>query len=148
MRRAAASEIVSRDGHRRQSATVMVTELITTSVRGRSLLIGVDPLHRVDDLEALHDLTEVVVLRRQVDAAGAADEEELAAVGVRAGVGHGHRADLVLLLDGLVVEAVAGAAAAGAGRVAALAHEAVDDAVEDDAVVVVLCGEEHEVVDA
>ena len=50
-------------------------------------------------------------------------------------------------LGQLVLELVAGAAAAGAGGVAALAHEAVDDAVEDDAVVVVVEGEEHEVVD-
>ena len=49
--------------------------------------------------------------------------------------------------DRLVVEAVARAATAGAGRVAALAHEAVDDAVEDHAVVVVVSGEEDEVVD-
>jgi hypothetical protein len=46
-------------------------------------VIGVDALHCIDDLEALHDLTEVVVLRRQTDAAGPTDEEELAAVGVR-----------------------------------------------------------------
>jgi hypothetical protein len=102
-----------------QSATVMVTELMTTSSRGRSWRSGT---------------------------ARAADQEELAAIGVGAGVGHGHRADLVAALHRLVREAVAGAAAAGAGGVAALAHEAVDDAVEDDAVVVVLRGQEHEAV--
>ena len=105
-------------------------------------------LHLVEDVETLHDLTEQAVLRRQADAVGAGDEEELAAVGVRTGVGHGDGTDLVLAgLGQLVGELVAGAATTGAGRVAALAHEAVDDAVEDDAVVVVVSGEEHEVVD-
>ncbi len=128
--------------------SVIVTELMTTSWRGRSLRVGLDALHLLEDVETLHDLAEQAVLRRQADAARAGDEEELAAVGVRTGVGHGDRADLVLAgLGQLVGELVAGAATAGAGRVAALAHEAVDDAVEDDAVVVVVGGEEDEVVD-
>ena len=63
------------------------------------------------------------------------------------GVGHGQRADLVAAgLGQLVLEAVAGAAAAGAGGVAALDHEVADDPVEDDALVVAVAGEEHEVV--
>ena len=105
-------------------------------------------LHRFEHVETLDDLAEQAVLRRQADAARPADEEELAAVRVRAGVGHRHRADLVLRrLGQLVLELVAGAAAARAGRVAALAHEAVDDAVEDHPVVVVVRREEDEVVD-
>ena len=50
-------------------------------------------------------------------------------------------------LGQLVGELVAGAARAGAGRVAGLVHEGRDDPVEDDAVVEVLLGQEHEVVD-
>src|SRR5947209_1576742 len=49
-----------------------------------------DRLHR---LLPLHDLAEERVLRRQAHPVLAADDEELAAVGVRAGVGHGQRAD-------------------------------------------------------
>ena len=84
----------------------------------------------------------------QADARGTGHDEELAAVGVGAGVGHRDRTDLVATRGRqFVLEAVAGATTAGAGGVAALAHEAVDDAVEDDAVVVVVPGERHEVVD-
>ena len=117
-------------------------------VVGRSLRVRRHPLHLVEHVEALDHLAEQAVQRRQADAARAGDDEELAAVGVRTGVGHRHRADLVAAgLGQLVVEPVAGAAGAGAGRVAALAHEAVDDAVEDHAVVVVVEREEDEVVD-
>ena len=52
-------------------------------------------------------------------------DEELAPVGVRAGIGHGKGPDLVLVgvaLD-FVLEPVAGAAAAAAFRIAALDHE-------------------------
>jgi hypothetical protein len=51
------------------------------------------------------------------------DDEELRAVGVRAGVGHRQRAADDLVLVDLVLEGVAGAAAAGALRAAALDHE-------------------------
>ena len=54
---------------------------------------------------------------------------------------------LVGVAAGLVLELVARPAGAGAGRVAPLQHEAVDDAVEDHAVVKPLAGEEDEVVD-
>jgi len=125
------------------SATVTVTELITTSVFGLS-----PPPVGTFDVEALHDLTEQAVGGRQADAGRAGHDEELAAVGVRTGVRHGDRADLVLTrLGQFVVEAVAGTATTGAGRIAALAHEAVDDPVEDHAVVVVVQRQEHEVVD-
>ena len=76
-------------------------------------------------------------------------DEELAAVGAGAGVGHRERSDLVLVRIAfeLVFEAIAGAAAAGAGGVAALDHEVGDDAVEDGAVVEFVAGQEDEVVD-
>ena len=57
------------------------------------------------------------------------------AVRVRAGVRHRERAAVDLVVVELVLERVAGAAGAGAGRVAALDHEVRDHAVEDDAVV-------------
>src|SRR4051812_7225441 len=104
---------------------------------------GLHALHRVEHVEALHDLSEQAVLRRQANTGLTRHQEELAAVRVRPGVRHRHRADLVLTrLGQLVVEAVAGTAPPGARRIAALAHEAVDDAVEDDPVVVVVQGEE------
>ena len=76
-------------------------------------------------------------------------DEELRAVGARAGVRHREDAGAVVLERRveLVAELVARAAGAGAGGVAALGHEALDDAVERDAVVVAVAGEEDEVVD-
>src|SRR5215211_6859407 len=81
-------------------------------------------------------------------------DEELRAVGVRPGVGHRHGAlgvgaavEFGRAVD-LVVEAPAPgrlAAAPGPLRVAALDHEALDDAVEDDAVVLALLGQQPEV---
>src|SRR6185437_473176 len=65
-------------------------------------------------------------------------DEELGAVGVGAGVGHGELAGLgeaVRRALGLVGELVAGAAHAGAFGVSALDHELRDDAVEDGAVI-------------
>ncbi len=59
------------------------------------------------------------------------------------GVGHGQQVGLVELevRVELVAELVAGATGAGARRVAALDHEAVDDAVEHDAVVKAVIGQ-------
>src|SRR5690606_8409355 len=93
---------------------------------------------RVDDLLGLgvDDLTEDGVAT--VEVWGRADgDEELRAVGARAGVRHREQVAAVELQLGveLVGELVARAAAAGAGGVATLDHEAVDDAVEDRAVV-------------
>src|SRR5258708_6173122 len=71
--------------------------------------------------------------------AGVGDgDEELRAIGVGAGVGHGEFAGLleaVLRALGLVGELVAGAAHAGALGVAALDHELRNHAMEDAAVV-------------
>ena len=68
---------------------------------------------------------------------GGDGDKELAAVGSGAAVGHGQLAGLVELVRralGLVAEAVAGPAHAGAGGVAALDHEVGNDAMEDGAV--------------
>src|SRR5712691_2281864 len=98
-----------------------------------------------DDVEARDDLAEKRVLRRQTYAVGPADHEELAAVGVRSRVGHRQRADLVPPRPReLVVEAVAGAAAAGAIGIAHLEHEARANPMEPDAVEVVVAGEDDE----
>ena len=63
------------------------------------------------------------------------------------GVGHRQRAADDLVVVELVLELVARAAGAGAGRVAALDHEVLDDPVEDHAVVEALAGELLEVRD-
>jgi len=73
-------------------------------------------------------------------------DEELRPIGTRTAVRHGHgplilvpqaRHELVLELGAVD----AGAATAGTGRVTALDHEARDDAVEDDVVVLAGAGE-------
>ena len=125
-------DAVDADADPGQSATAIVTELMTTSSCGRSPPPVGTRCISSSDLEALHDLAEQVVLRRQLDAACPEMRKNWLPFVFGPGVGHRHRADLVLAgLRQLVGEPVAGAAPAGAGRVAALAHEAVDDAVED-----------------
>lgn len=97
------------------------------------------------DIHAVDDLAKHSVLAVQVRG-GSKTDEELTAVGARTAVGHGQdtgasvlerAVELVLELatpDGL-------SATAGACGVAALEHEAGDDAVEDDAVVLACVGE-------
>src|SRR5690606_2001693 len=104
-------------------------------------------LDRVDHFHAVGDLAEHGVLAVQPRARDMGDEE-LAAVGARARVGHGEHAALVAqAVVGLVLEAVAGAAGAGAVRAAALDHEVVDEAVEVQAVVEATPGQVGEVGD-
>ena len=77
-----------------QSASVTVTDSIVTVSVGRA---GPRP-DRVDGrdhVQAVHDLAEQGVLGRQAHARRAADDEELAAVGVGPGVGHGERPEFV-----------------------------------------------------
>mmetsp|Transcript_8227 Transcript_8227/g.23432 ORF Transcript_8227/g.23432 Transcript_8227/m.23432 type:complete len:254 (-) Transcript_8227:1069-1830(-) len=100
---------------------------------------GLRALDLPHDVHALHDLAEDDVLVVEVRRLGGGDEE-LAAVGVLAGVGHGQQPRLVVLEgEVLVLEARAvDALAAGAvpvGEVAALDHEVGDDAVERAALV-------------
>src|SRR5205085_5613262 len=75
------------------------------------------------------------------------DDEELRAVGAGASVRHRQGTAGHLVVVDLVLERVAGTAAAGAGRVAALDHEVLDHAVEDHAVVEVVGRELAEVFD-
>ena len=71
---------------------------------------------------------------------GRQGNEKLAAVRIRAGVGHREDAFGVVfeLRMDFVGKGVTGTSAAGACGIAALNHEAVDDAMEDDAVVKIL----------
>ena len=92
-------------------------------------------LDLVDVLHALDDLAPDRVLAVEERRVGEADEE-LAVGEVRAlRARHRQRAAHVRLAVELGLQLLARAAGAGAGRVAGLRHEAVDDAVEDDAVI-------------
>src|SRR5205807_1605594 len=101
--------------------------------RRRRLVVAIDG-DVVDGrrhVEAADELAEDGLV--EVEEALRADrDEELRAVGVLAGVGHAELAVAAVdeLRVELVVEGEAGAAAAGAGRVAGLADEVLDDAVE------------------
>src|SRR5690606_25520878 len=100
---------------------------------------------RVDHRQTFGDLAEHGVAAVQPVGLDVGDEE-LAAVGVGAGIGHGQHAALVRdAVAGFVLEAVAGAATAGALGAAALDHEVRDDAVERQAVVEPALGEVDEI---
>ena len=75
------------------------------------------------------------------------DDEELAAVRVRAGVRHRQRAADDAVLVRLVLERVAGTAGAVAAWIPALDHEVLDHAMEGEAVVEALPGQVLEVAD-
>src|SRR5215211_2719869 len=93
--------------------------------------VAVDGGDGVDHVHALDDLAEDRVLAVQPGRGGLGDEE-LGAVGVGPGVGHGQvpgPVEAVGAVD-LVLELVAGAAAAVPERVATLDHEVGDDPVE------------------
>src|SRR6185369_15157147 len=87
----------------------------------RHAVQGIALLHRVDDVLAREHLSEDRMLPVQ-PVRNYVGDEELAPVSVWSGVSHGKRPDLVLMGISLsfVLEAVAGAAAAAAFRVAAL----------------------------
>ena len=145
-RRTSASPHV--DPHARSGSTlplspqlsVIVTDSMTTGPEA-VLAARRHRLERLEHVETVDQLAEQRVLRWQTHAGRAGHDEELAAVGVRSGIRHRQRADLVLAgLGQLVLEAIAGAAPAGPLGAAALDHEALDDPVEDEAVVVVVRG--------
>ncbi len=76
-------------------------------------------------------------------------DKELAAIGVRSGIGHRKDARAVMF-EGVIkfiIELVAGSAHAGSGRVAALHHEITDHTVEDGVVVKSLASQENQVID-
>ena len=122
----------------------MVTDSITTASVGRPAAVpsGAD---RVDDVLALGDLAEQRVQRLlELRTAAGQRDEELAAVGVRTGVGHHQRVVGVVgrRRRELVLELVAEVVVAPrvAVEVAALDDEAGDDAMERHAVVGVVAG--------
>src|SRR5215207_9166886 len=109
--------------------------------------VGLHGLDRVEDVHAAGDTAEHGVLAVEPRRLGHGDQEELRAVGVRAGVGHGERAPDDLVVVELVLEGVAGAAGPRPVGIAPLDHEVVDDAMEDHAVVEAVGRELAEVLD-
>src|SRR5688500_15533299 len=101
------------------------------AVAGRRAADLPDDVHALDHLAK--DRMAVVEMRRR-----SKRDEELSAVGVRPAVGHRQDPRLVVprLRVELVREGIAGTADPLAQRIAALNHESVDHAVEDDAVVI------------
>src|SRR3954464_9993600 len=107
--------------------------------------VGVARLDLVDHVYSVHHPAEDCVLAVEPRRRVGRDDEELAAVRIRARVRHRERAAHDLVIVDLVFEGVAGAAAAGAVRVAALDHEVLDHAVEDHTVVELVAGKLREV---
>src|SRR5581483_6609570 len=108
------------------------------------ILHGLAALDLVDILHARDDLAPNRVLLVEEGSVVEADEE-LAVAGVRAcRAGHRGGAARMRLVVELGLELLAGAAGAGAMRAAGLRHEAVDDAVEHDAVIKALA---HQLLD-
>mmetsp|Transcript_7364 Transcript_7364/g.22768 ORF Transcript_7364/g.22768 Transcript_7364/m.22768 type:complete len:240 (-) Transcript_7364:1190-1909(-) len=112
-------------------------------------LVTLDLLDALDDVSALYHPPKDGVLVVEPRRRGACDEK-LRAVGVRAGVGHRHRvrsimakAPVELVLKLMTPDG--GASCAIAERVSRLNHEALDDAVEDDAIVVAVACVRHKV---
>ena len=91
---------------------------------------------RVDDILPFCHFAEDGVLAIEMRSRAVSDEE-LRAVGVRAGVGHGEDAGLVVatVCFALALELVAGAASTAARWAAALDHEVWNDAVKFQAIV-------------
>ncbi len=102
----------------------------------------------VDDIHALDDAAKNGVLAIKVGL-GAMSNKELAAIGIRASVGHGDDPRLVgeRIAAYLIGKLIAGATRASAGRIAALDHKVADHAMELEAIVETLLGEEDKVVD-
>src|SRR3954451_9518262 len=114
---------------------------------GRTVLgAGLHALDGVDRVHAVGHPPEHGVLAVEPGRRLGRDDEELAAVGVGPGVGHGQSGALDLVVVELVLEGVAGPARAGPVGGAALDHEVLDDPVEDHAVVEAVARELQEVV--
>lgn len=96
--------------------------------------IGAEAFDRLDDVQTTCDVSEDDVLAIQPGSVSRANEE-LAAIGVRARIGHGHGSEAAMLeLEVLIRELVAvdglAARAVVVGEVAALQHEARDHTVD------------------
>src|SRR5215207_2427428 len=132
--------------HQRTSTLMDLHALDHGVLHGAILRACLGALDRIDGLHAGRDAPEHGVLAVEPGGLLGGHDEELAAVGVRAAVGHGERAAHDLVLVDLVLELVAGAAGSRALRTATLDHEVLDHAVEDQAVVVAVAGQLDEVV--
>lgn len=102
--------------------------------------LGANGGHVSNDVEAIDDLAEDDVLSVEVRE-GVEGNEELAAVGVLASVGHGEEATTDVLVEEVLIlelHAIDGLAtgAVSSGEVATLSHKARDDSVEAAALVV------------
>jgi len=120
-------------------------DILNRSVASASL----NTSNLLNNIHTLHDLAEDSVLAVKVRRGSKADEE-LTAVGTRAAVGHGQNTRTSVLQRAIkfVCELAAPdrlSTTTGTGRVTTLKHEAWDDAVEDDAVVLTCVGEASEV---
>src|SRR5829696_7400597 len=133
--------------HQSSSTLMHLHPLDDRVLHGAVAGAGLGALDRVDGIHPVGDLAEDGVLAVEPGSGVCGHDEELAAVGVRAAVGHRERAADDLVVVDLVLELVAGGAGAGALRAAALDHEVADHAVEDQPVVVAVLRELHEVVD-
>src|SRR5207249_1419073 len=115
------------------------------------LFLNSDRRHDIADRDlehhvhaALNVADQVVELLQLLAVVNSADEK-LAAVGVRARIGHRHRASGILAAHRLVLELVARSAGAIALGVAALDDEVGFDAVKLEAVIELVAGQEDEV---
>jgi hypothetical protein len=102
---------------------------------------------RIDHFEPADDFPENGVLSVQMGLRRMSDEE-LAAVGIGAGIGHGdHPALMPERISGyLILEPVSGATPSSPGRVPTLDHEIADDPVKGNAIIKILPGQEDKIV--
>ena len=117
-----------------------VTFFEALGLGGEEVVSGIEDFDRFDGVALGDGVDDVLAFGHRAEdgvlsvkpRGGDVGDKELAAVGPGSGVGHGEDAGFVVLefRRALVLEAIARAAAAGAGRVAALDHEVRDDAVE------------------
>ena len=120
----------------------------------RERLVGTIDLHGgdgVDNIETGNDFAEYGVAMWQWRVF--LHDEELAAIGIGTGIGHGHSAFDITGLVGnrvriqFIGEFVAGTAHTGTSRIAALDHEARDDTMEDEVIVETLTSQSDEILD-
>lgn len=102
--------------------------------------LGADGSHSLDDLNAGSDLAEDAVLTIEVGE-GVEGNEELRSVGVLASIGHGEETTTDVLVDEVLVLELGtidglSTSAVEVGEVTTLGHEAGDNSVEGDTLVV------------
>src|SRR5579885_828567 len=116
-------------------------------LRNRDAFERIALFDRVHHILALANLAENGVFSVQPIGDHGGDEK-LAAVGIWTRVRHRQRADLVLVRValGFILETVTRTSAAGAGRIAALNHEVLDDAMKQRAVIKFFPREKNKIV--